>query len=216
MKNKEYILFDLDGTLTDSAPGITNCVKYSLEKMGKEIPSFNILKKFIGPPLVDSFMEYIGMSREEALMAVENYRERYRDIGIFENDVYEGVEDLLGTLKSKGKTIILATCKPKVFADRILKHFGLLKYFDFTVGAYLDGRLGYKEEVIEEIIKIGKIKDKSKMVMIGDRHHDIEGAKAHGIHSIGVSYGFAEDGELQKAGADFIVNSTYEILNILI
>lgn len=216
MKNKKYILFDLDGTLTNSAPGITNCVKYALEKTGHPIPPYSVLKKFIGPPLLDGFMEYACLTEEDARDAVSAYRERYRDIGIFENEVYEGIPELLESLNAVGKTVILATCKPKVFADRILRHFGLDSYFLFTVGAELDGRFSYKNEVISEVIRRGNIQNKSEMVMIGDRHHDIDGAKQTCIQSIGVSYGFAEKGELEKAGADAIADSPLAIKNMLI
>ncbi len=216
MKDKKYILLDLDGTLTDSSDGIINSVKYALENQNAPIPAMNVLRKFIGPPLIDSFQEYTGLSFENAELAVRTYRERYKDVGLFENKVYDGVVDLLEALKKAEKTIILATCKPKVFADRILEHFGLMKYFELTVGPEFNGRLNYKHEVIEEIIKLQKIEDKTKMVMIGDRHHDIDGAKYHSISSIGVTYGFAEDGELEKAGADVIVNTTQELVDLLI
>ncbi len=216
MENIKYVLLDLDGTLIDSSPGITNCVKYALEVLGKPIPTMEVLMKFIGPPLVDGFMEYIGLDRALAIKAVELYRERYRDIGVFECDLYDGAENLLKELGKAGKTIILATCKPKTFSDRILEHFGLMKYFKRTVGPELSGRLNYKHEVIEEIIKLENISDKSEMVMIGDRHHDIDGAKYHSIKTIGVTYGFAEDGELEAAGADYIATDTNEILKILL
>ena len=216
MKNKKYILLDLDGTLTDSSEGIINSVKYALEKQSAPIPPMNVLRRFIGPPLIDAFQEYTGLTYENAELAVKTYRERYKDIGLFENRVYDGIIDFLEALKNADKTIILATCKPKVFADRILEHFGLTKYFAFTVGPEFNGRLNYKHEVIKEVMKLGNITDRSLMVMIGDRHHDIDGAKYHSISSIGVSFGFAEEGELEKAGADMIADSPKELTDILI
>ena len=134
----KYILFDLDGTLTDSNEGILNCVVYALEAAGMEIPDRETLLKFIGPPLVDGFQEITGMTREEAVTATAKYRERYGVIGLFENKPYEGIEQVLSELKKQGKLLVLATSKPETYAVRILQHFHLMKYFDETVGSELD------------------------------------------------------------------------------
>lgn len=216
MLNKNYILFDLDGTITDSAEGIINCVKYALSSLNVTRYNEKSLNQFIGPPLIDAFQNVTNLSFDDAKIAVEKYRERYKDIGIFENRVYEGIEEVLKTLKDNNKTLIIATSKPHVFAKRIIEYFKLDKYFMGIVGAEFNGNLNYKHEVIAEALKRYKIQDKSKTIMIGDRLHDIEGAKINGIESIGVLYGFAEENELQDAGATYIAQTPNDILKILL
>lgn len=209
----DLILFDLDGTLTEPKQGITNCVKYALAHFGIEEEDEKKLLSFIGPPLVDSFKELYGFSEEDALLAVEKYRERFSTIGLFENDVIDGAKELLAYLKKSGKIIALATSKPQVFAMQITEHFGLSEYFDIQVGAELDGTRNYKHEVISEVLKQAGCKDLSKVVIVGDRKHDIQGAKKCNISSIGVKCGYAEENELEEAGADFIFENLYETLN---
>lgn len=200
----ELILFDLDGTLTDSGEGITNCVSYALESFGITENDEKKLKKFIGPPLYDSFRALYGFSHSDALSAVEKYRERFSVKGIYENRLYDGTEAALSELKSAGKRLALATSKPYAYAERILKHFNIYDYFDYAVGAELDGRRGYKDEVIREVLGAADAKDLSLVIMVGDRDSDIIGAKKCGISSAGLRCGFAEPGELEKAGADYI------------
>lgn len=211
----DNILFDLDGTLTDPAMGITNSVMHALKKYGIEVSDRSELYKFIGPPLTDSFERYYGFSKSEAVTAVEYYREYFKDIGIFENKVYEGIPELLARLSDKGKTIILATSKPSVFAKRILEHFDLAKYFSFVSGSLLDGTRVRKDEVIQYALTGCNITDKSGTVMVGDREHDIIGAKKCGIQSIGVLFGYGSREELEAAGADYIAASVDEILRII-
>lgn len=211
----EYILFDLDGTLTDPAIGITNSVMYALEKYGIEVSDRSELYKFIGPPLGDSFENYYGFSKEESKMAVEYYREYYRDKGIFENLVYDGLEDLLKTLKDNSKILIVATSKPEVFAKQILEHFNIAKYFTYIAGSNLDGTRVKKYEVIKYALESCNIIDLAKAIMIGDREHDIIGAKEAGINSIGVLFGYGDRNELEKAGADIIVETVSDIGKIL-
>lgn len=215
-QNFQYLLFDLDGTLTDSAPGILGCVKYALTELSLPLPPENVLFEFIGPPLVDAFSKYCGLDEETAKLAVEKYRERYSTIGLFENRVYDGVPEMLSSLSNAGKTLILATSKPKIFADRILEKFDLKKYFYETVGATFDGRIDYKDEVIEEALKRCEIKDKSKALMIGDRHHDIDAAKKLGLRSLGVLYGFSKPGELENCGADLLAATPEEVVKLLL
>ncbi|MDD6214392.1 MAG: HAD-IA family hydrolase [Firmicutes bacterium] len=210
----DLIMFDLDGTLTDPKEGITNCVKYALESFGIHENDERVLMKFIGPPLVDSFEELYGFSPEDANRAVEKYRERFSSIGIFENAVFDGVPEMLTKLKIKGKKIALATSKPHIFAERILEKFKLLKYFDYTVGSELDGTRNYKDEVINEVLGLAST-DKSNAVMVGDRKHDILGAKKCGVTSIGVRVGYAEPGELEAAGADYIFDTIAELSDFL-
>ncbi len=208
----DTILFDLDGTLTDPGEGITNSVAYALNKYGIEVADKSELYKFIGPPLKDSFMKYYGFSEAEALKAIEYYRENFRDKGIFENEVYEGVEDMLRKLHSDGKIIVLATSKPEEFAVRILEHFDLKKYFAVIAGASMDSSRSKKGDVIAYALSMCDGISRDKTVMIGDREHDIIGAKENNLKSIGVLYGYGSEEELRKSGADYIVSTPADIL----
>ncbi len=207
----DLILFDLDGTLTDPKEGITNCVKYALSGFGIEENDISVLLKFIGPPLYNSFRSIYGMDDATANSALEKYRERFSDVGLFENSVLDGAAELLEQLKNSNKKIALATSKPYVFAKRILEKYDLAKYFDIVVGAELDGTRNYKDEVITEVLKQAGNPDLSKVVMIGDRCHDILGAKKCNIKSIGVKCGYAEENELEDAGADYIFQNLYDL-----
>lgn len=214
----QYILFDLDGTLTDPKIGITTCVQYALHKMGIEEPDLDRLKPFIGPPLTDSFREFYGMNEEEAVQAVEYYRERFSTVGLFENEVYPGIPDLLADLKQKGRKLAIASSKPTVYVKRILEHFSICEYFDVIVGSELDGTRCRKEEVVEEALRQLVPDDvaEKNVVMIGDRRFDIEGAKAYRVPSIGVDYGYAAEGELIEAGADRVVENVQELAELLL
>lgn len=211
----DTILFDLDGTLTDPGEGITNSVAYALKKYDIEVSDRSELYKFIGPPLKDSFMRFYSFSEEKAEQAIAYYREYFRDIGIFENRVYEGVEDMLKALCDEEKTIVLATSKPEEFAIRILEHFGLSKYFTIMAGASMDSSRSKKGDVIAYAISLCEDFCKDTAVMIGDREHDIIGAKENGLKSIGVLYGYGDENELKVAGADYIVSSPADILNLI-
>jgi phosphoglycolate phosphatase len=211
----KYILFDLDGTLTDSGIGITNSVMYALKKYGIAVSDRRELNRFIGPPLTDSFQNFYGFTEGEAKKAVEYYREYYRDKGIFENYLYEGFEDLLRVLKENNKILIVATSKPEVFAKQILEHFGVDQYFTHIAGSNLDGTRVNKDEVIRYALKSCKITDLSNAIMIGDREHDVIGAKKVGIDSMGVLFGYGSRKELEKAGANFIAATVEEIGQVL-
>ena len=211
----DTILFDLDGTLTDPGEGITNSVAYALKKYDIEVSDRSELYKFIGPPLKDSFMKYYGFSEEKAVEAIAYYREYFRDRGIFENRVYEGVTDILETLYSKGKRIVLAKSKPEEFAVRILEHFELKKYFTVVAGASMDSSRSKKGDVIAYAISLCSDFDKDSAIMIGDREHDIIGAKENNLKSIGVLYGYGDENELQTAGADYIVSTTEDVLRLV-
>ncbi len=211
----KYILFDLDGTLTDPAIGITNGVMYALDKYGIKVQDRKELYCFIGPPLVDAFMNYYGFSESDAKQAVAYYREFFRKTGIYENRVYDGIREMLATLKNCGKTLILATSKPQEFAEIVLNHFDLMKYFDCVVGATFDGTLNYKADVIRVALERAGVEDTEAAVMIGDRHHDIDGAKQNNLKSIGVLYGFGDRDELGNAGADYIAETPLDLLKIL-
>ena len=211
----QSILFDLDGTLMDAAPGITNSVKYALSKFGIDETDDNKLRKFLGPPLISSFMEFYGFSKEKAQKAVEYYREYFVPHGIFENEVYSGIPKLLQKLKADGKTLIIATSKPETFAVQIAEHFEIDSYFDLIAGSNLDNTRSKKAQVIEYALETLGILDRAHAVMIGDREHDIKGAKKTGLRSIGVLYGYASPGELENAGADFTANSPEELYTII-
>lgn len=213
MKYK-YIFFDLDGTLTDPQEGITNCVKYALEYYGIHETDYSNLLRFIGPPLIHSFRQYYGFDQEKALEAVAKYRECFSSVGIFENKVYEGIYDLLQALTDNGHILVLATSKPRIFAERIMAKYRLRPYFKLISGSELDGTRNNKDEVIE--YAIDKLKcPRNKIIMVGDRKHDILGAKKCHIVSCGVRFGYAEKGELETAGADYMADNLSELLQIL-
>lgn len=209
----ETLLFDLDGTLTDSAPGITNSVMYALHKFGIEVEDKQSLNKFVGPPLWDSFENFYGFSHEQAQEAVQYYREYYTEKGIFENTVYTGIPDLLKTLTGRHKRLLVATSKPEVFANKILDHFDLTRYFTLIVGCELDGTRAKKGEVIHYALDSSP-SDRSKTIMIGDRKEDILGAKEAGILSIGVLYGYGGKSELEQAGADYFAPTVADIARL--
>lgn len=208
-----YLLFDLDGTIIDSSEGIINCVKYALDDAGLAYPPDEKLLGFIGPPLVEGFMSITGMKESEALMATAKYRERYETEGLFECQIYKGIPSLLKDLYEKGYHICLATSKPELFACRILEHFGIADFFEEIVGATFDGKINAKDTVIREMFKRLAFTDemKSETIMIGDRKHDILGAKSCGIDSLGVYYGFAPEGEHEACGADYIVDTVKDL-----
>ena len=211
----DIVLFDLDGTLTDPGLGITNSVAYALKKWNIEVADRTTLYKFIGPPLSDSFKRYYGFSEEDSLKAIEYYREYFRDKGIFENEVYEGVVDLLETLRAQGKKVVLATSKPEGFAKTILEHFQLAKYFDFVAGASMDESRNKKGAVIAYALESCGITDKSAVVMVGDREHDVLGAKENDLDSIGVLFGYGSREELEAAGATYIAETVSDILKFV-
>lgn len=210
----KYILFDLDGTLTDPKEGITKSVQYALRALGIDEPDLDQLLPFIGPPLMDSFRDFYGFDREKCLLGVKKYREYFRRQGIFENQVFSGTEVLLRSLKENGKIVCLATSKPEPFARQILDHFHLSGYFDEAVGCVLDESQNMtKADVIREAFRRLKLTEDEliKTVMVGDRKHDILAAKECGIPSVGVTFGYAPDGELEAAGANTIVHDFDEL-----
>ncbi|MBQ9162024.1 MAG: HAD hydrolase-like protein [Clostridia bacterium] len=211
MAEFDYILFDLDGTVSDSVEGITNSVMHAERRYGRPASTREELLKFVGPPLAEMFEKHLGVDREGGLLAVEYYREYYNDKGIFENRIYDGIEDVLKTLHDNGKTVLLATSKPEVYAVRILEHFGLAQYFDHICGALLHGRTD-KAEVIEYALSTAGIIDRNRFLMVGDRMHDILGAKKTGLRSCGVLFGYGSLEELNEIGPDFIAETPMDIL----
>jgi phosphoglycolate phosphatase len=212
MKN---IFFDLDGTLTDPAEGITHSVAYALSKFGIEVSDRSELTRFIGPPLIPAFMEYYGFSKEDAEKALGFYREYFAPKGIFENAVIEGIPELLSALKEQGKQLFVATSKPEEFAKKILAHFALDGFFDGVYGSTMDETRNKKDAVIAYALsETGATSEDT--VMVGDRHHDIDGAKKNGMRSVGVLFGYGSREELSGAGADAIAETVHELQNILI
>lgn len=211
----DIILFDLDGTLTDSGLGITNSVEYALNKLSVEVKDKAELNKFIGPPLNESFEKFYGFSKEEASNAVMIYREYYREKGMFENLVYDGIEELLIAINDKGKKAAVATSKPEPFARQILEHFNLTKYFVYIGGAKMNETRTNKAEVIDYVLQEIGITDKSKVVMVGDREHDIIGAKKNELDSIGVLFGYGSREELEKVDATYIAPTVEDIYPII-
>lgn len=214
----QYLLFDLDGTITDPKVGITTCVQYALEHFGIHEPDNDKLEAFIGPPLQDSFEQFYHMDAETAKQAVAKYRERFQTVGLYENEIYDGMADLLKTLKEGGCRLAVASSKPTVFVKKILEHFDVVQYFDVVVGSELDGSRAKKEEVVQEALRQldpkGQVSS-GQMVMIGDRCFDVQGAKAHHLDSISVAYGYAAEGELQQAGATFVVDTVQQLKELL-
>lgn len=212
-----YILFDLDGTITDPFEGISKCVIYALESFGIKVRDPRELVSFIGPPLFDQFKAYCGFSDTQAEQAVKKYRERYSEVGWKECTLVDGTKQLLKQLKAAGKTIALATSKPECFAVPILQHFDIHGYFDFIGGAELDrGGRNTKEAVIEHVLQNLSVTDRSKAVIVGDRYHDIEGAKKTGISSVGVLTGYGSREELEAHKADYIAENLTDALKFLL
>ena len=212
----QTILFDLDGTLTDPAEGITNSIVHSLTYYGISVADKRELYDFIGPPLHKSYMRKFGMDEKTAYEAIEHYREYFGVRGLLENEIYDGIEEMLRRLQSAGKQLLVATSKPEVFSVRILEHFGLAKYFTMICGAPLHPPSNYgKADVIREAFDRAGITDKSSAIMVGDRRHDIIGAHSVGIPAIGVLYGYGDRAEHEQCGADFIVSSVSELASLL-
>lgn len=215
MKHYETILFDLDGTLTDPKEGITKSVQYALKKMGIIEENREKLIKFIGPPLVESFQKYYNFEMDEVLEAIKAYREYFADKGIFDNQIFPGIPELLASLKDKGHRLGVATSKPTIYSEMILEHFNIDEYFDIVVGSNLDGTRVAKNEIIAVALQGLGIDNPDKVVMIGDRKHDIIGAKAHNIDSIGVLFGYGTKEELEEAGATYTVDSVVSLAELL-
>lgn len=202
-----YILFDLDRTLTESAPGIINSIRYTYRRYGLEIPNKRELESYVGPPLIESFMKYAGFSEDKAREAVNVYREYFADRGLFENAVYPGIPKCLQKLAERDYILAVATSKPEVFCRRILEHFKLTKYFRVIKGIPLDGENMTKAEVIARAVGELGISEKRDAVMVGDRDYDVIGARENGIDCVGVLYGYGSRAELEQAGAVAVCES---------
>jgi phosphoglycolate phosphatase len=208
------ILFDLDGTLTDPREGIINSVQYALRKFGVEEKEEDLLS-FIGPPLQDSFAEQFGWGEEQVTQAVTYYREYFSQKGMIENKVYDRIPQLLECLRKEGKTLVVATSKPTVFAKLIMEHFQLAAYFSSVVGSNLDGTRRDKAEIIAHILEQYPQFSREETIMIGDRKHDIIGARKTGVSSVGVEWGYGLRTELEEAKATHIVSSVGQLESVL-
>lgn len=215
MGKHQYILFDLDGTLTDSAEGIVNSVLYALEKRGIREQNREKLLKFVGPPLEESFIKYYGMTRAEVAEMVPVYREYFNARGWQENRVYPGIPEMLAELRQEGKHLIVATSKPEPSSCRILEHFSLDSYFERICGSTLDGKITTKGQVIHSVLEQTGIEHLKEMVMVGDREHDVLGARENGIPCVGVLYGYGSRSELETAGARAICPDVASLPRIL-
>ena len=215
-KTYSYILFDLDGTLTDSGPGIMNGFAYAIEKMGGQVTDRELLRKFVGPTLKDSFGRVLGYSPQDTDKAIKLYREYYNTLGgVLENSVYPGIEQLLADLQAEGKKLIVATSKNSRPTNTVLEHFGLKKYFEYIATAD-DNIRPQKADVIRYIFEQCKITDKSQVVMVGDRENDIMAAREVGIDSIGVLYGYGDKEELTTTGATYLAENASDIKSLVI
>lgn len=207
-----HLLLDLDGTLTDPARGIVGCIRHALDALAIEVQPGERLERFIGPPLRETFRELCGVERDAAYIerAVDLYRERFSTTGLYENEVYDGIPQCLARLRERTDTMHLATSKPAVYARRIVAHFELGDFLDGIYGSELDGRLGDKAELIAHILEREHF-DPAATTMVGDRRHDVIGARANRVRSIGVLWGYGSREELQAAGADMLCPEPAEL-----
>lgn len=212
--DKKYILFDLDGTLTDPKEGITKSVEYVLNSHGILVDDLDKLCPFIGPPLQEGFMEFYGFPQDKAREAVFKYREYFSVKGWKENKKYEGIDKVLSSLKNQGKLLFVATSKPENMAVKILDYFGLSSFFEFIGGADMEETRVKKADVIRYVLETTGITDVSQAVMIGDREHDIIGAREVGMASVGVLYGYGSREELEEAGADYIAENLEQLAGL--
>ncbi|MBE6641824.1 MAG: HAD family hydrolase [Ruminococcaceae bacterium] len=214
MKYKN-LMFDLDGTLTDPALGITNSIAYALRKMEIPVPPFEVLCRHIGPPLMQSLMYHYGLDENGGKKALELYREYFGDRGIFENAVYTGIPELLCEMKKQGRKIYMATSKPEPYAIRIAEHFGFAKYFDRIAGSTMTEERTKKADVIAYLAELEGFDPADSTLMIGDREHDVLGAKQHGAPCAAVLYGYGSREELAGAGAEYLVGTVAELRALL-
>lgn len=213
---KRFLFFDLDGTLTDSAEGILNCVKHALDLQNWPYPDEENLRQFIGPPLIDSFQEIAGMTKEQAQKAVQDYRARYSVSGLFENRVFDGIPEMLADLQKEGKHCYMVTSKPEEYAVRIADRFGLTPYLEHICGATLDGQLNKKEQIIQLALEIAGDPAPEDVEMIGDRLHDVVGAQKNDIDCTYVLYGFGSRAEAEKYHATHIVETVADLHKLLL
>ena len=212
----KYVFLDLDGTITNPAEGITKCFEYALNHFGIQVENRALLEQFIGPPLRQSFKEGFGFDDDKATEAVAKYRERFTPTGMYENEVYPGMEQALQSLKDAGKVLIVATSKPEHMAKQILAHFHLDMYFDDICGSCDDAKRNEKDEVIRYALDKHGITDTNDVLMVGDRKFDVIGAQKCGLKCMGVLYGFGDRNELETAGAAYIAETVEDMARIIV
>lgn len=211
------VLFDLDGTLTDSAEGITKSVQYALDAYGIHVDDYRDLRCFVGPPLHAQFEKYAGWTPEQSNIAVDKFRERFSTVGIYENHLYPDVENMLIQLRNQGILLGVASSKPEVFVNRVLEYFHIRQYFHVVVGSELDGSREKKHDVIElALLKMGMSQNRDEVIMVGDRDADVIGAKQSGLTCLGAAYGYGGSVELLTAGADYLVHSVEEMMQFFV
>ena len=217
MKKYDYVIFDFDGTVTDTGEGILKSLQYSFEQMGHEVPDLSDLKKFIGPPIHYSYVTFYGIDESEVEQYIKKYRERYRKIGIYECFVYDGMVETLKALRKNGVKIGIASSKPISLVYDVMEYLKLTEYFDAVVGTQFDdsNHPGKTDLVLQSMEKLGDA-DKKRTLMVGDRYFDIDGAAGAGVDSVGVTYGYGSREEFLEHGATYIANSPKEILDIVL
>ena len=217
MKKYKAILFDLDGTLTESGIGITKSVQQALERMGKPEPDLDKLRVFVGPPLKEQFMKYAGFTEEEADKAISYFRERYHVTGVYENAVYDGIEDMLKALKEAGYVLAVASSKPEILVNQVLEYFHLEHYFTEKVGSEMDGVRTRKSEVVEEaLLRLGLKDDREHVLMVGDKEHDVFGAREAGMNCVAVTWGYGTAEELAESHPMLTINYPKELTEYLV
>lgn len=212
MKDYDYYLFDFDGTLCDTTEGIFNSIIYSLDCYGIKETNLKKLEFFVGPPLFESYKTVYGVSDKDAKYLIEKYRERYKTKAAQESCIYDGVKNMLEALKARGKKIAVASSKPKLFVDEISQYHDIYKYYDFVSAETFKNNHSSKKELINACLEYFGNPDKSKVIMVGDRFYDIDGAKASGVDSAGAVYGFGTEEELKNAGATYILHTPDDLL----
>ncbi len=210
------VLFDLDGTLTDPKEGICKSYQYALRHYGRQADDLDAFVPLIGPPLQACFVEHLGFAPEQLDEVVAVFRDYFGTRGLYENRVYDGIVDLLAALQARGQRLALATSKAEFFAVKIMEHFGLSRYFDVMVGSELDGHRVAKADVIAEALRRLELTNGRGVAMVGDREHDVMGAQANGLRSVGVLYGYGDRAELAAAGADDIIATVGDLRALLL
>ena len=217
MSKYDYVLFDFDGTVTDTGEGILKSLQYSFKEMEREVPDLNDLKKFIGPPIHYSYTTYYGVSEEEVGMYIKKYRERYRAKGIYECELYKGFPEVLDTLHKNGVKVGIASSKPESLIYDVADFLGITDKFDAVVGVQIDdSNHSSKTGLILEAMKKSGAENKSKVLMVGDRCYDIDGARGAEVASCGVLWGYGSEEEFREHNADFIVSDTEELINLVL
>lgn len=218
MKPLDYdvILFDFDGTISDSADGIMECYRRTFVKMGMPVPEDSVLRSFVGPPQTVTFGEGYGFQGEELERIIELFRQEYKAYGVFHSTIYPGIRQMLEALKAGGKTLAVATSKPEVYARRICDEYGITELLDFVGGSIMDLARNKKAEVVEYVMETLGVTDRSRVLMVGDRLYDVEGAAQCGVDCLGVTWGYGDEAELTKAGAKYLAATPEEVQRLLL